>query len=178
MEKEKKKNIITVIVTIVCALLFLVLYNHANQKPVEESNILKITYSSGGGLITYEEHLAQPNIEISNDLTVTLKPGSGDEKDYQFKRYTIEKDNYNAIIKQINDSRFMSLPNEIEEDGCMDGWSATITVETKEKTKKVHIYCINNKRFEEVEDAIIKNINTKNEYTNYYKEIKEQYKND
>ena len=175
MNKDKMKNIIVIIITIVGAIAFLTIYKFVNNKSTEDSNILKISYSVGGGLLSYEQYLALPNIEITNDLKVTLKPGSGKSEDYKFKTYTITQEEYNDIVKQINESSFMLLPDNIEEKGCMDGGSSTINIKLKDKEKKVHIYCKQNERFDKVADAIIKNINKKNEFTEYYNEIKNAY---
>ena len=172
----KKRDLAVVIITILGAALFLVIYNIANNKSITNNDILKISYSSSGGLMSYSDYLACPNIEISNDLTVTLKPGSGEEKDYNFKTYKISEENFKNIASALKEYNFMSLPSNIEEKGCMDGGSATINVTTKEKEKKVHIYCRQNDRFDKVREAIIKNIDEKKEYTNYYKEIRETYK--
>ena len=162
--KNKKIIILVIVALLILVLAILSIFRLVNQ------DILKINYSRCGGLLSYEQYLACPNVEITNDWKVTLKPGSGDAKDHEFYTYSISEDKYNNLVKVIKDSKFLLLPDKIEDRSCMDGGSSTIKVTFKDKVKETHIYCRNNKTYFKVEEAIIDSVISK-DYSNYYDSI-------
>ena len=168
--KNKKIIILVIVALLILVLAILSIFRLVSYNRLVNQDILKINYSRCGGLLSYEQYLACPNVEITNDLKVTLKPGSGDAKDHEFYTYSISEDKYNNLVKVIKDSKFLLLPDKIEDRSCMDGGSSTIKVTFKDKVKETHIYCRNNKTYYRVEEAIIDSVISE-DYSNYYDSI-------